>query len=94
MTEESYNTRVRRNENDLRELTNRVSDLEKESWTLSKDSQRLEEILLDLKNIVNKLDVAITKMQLKPAESAEQYKSFIWTTVIGIIIAYLMGKYM
>lgn len=93
MSEESIRDRVKRNEKDLDRLDVRVSELERESWTLAKDSQRLEEILSDLKEIVNKLNVSITKMQMKPAESAEYYKRYIWTTIIGIAIAYVIGKY-
>lgn len=91
---ESTATKVKRNEQDISLIEGRVSSLEKDSWTLAKDSERLEEILLELKNIVGSLNDTISKMQLKPAEQFENYKTYILTTITGIVIAFIMGKYL
>lgn len=93
MSEESIKTMLNRNTKDIESIGKRVSDLERDQWNLSKDSQRIEEILTDLRTIVGELNLAITTMQLKPAKDFDSYKAHIWRTIIGVIVAYLLGKY-
>lgn len=94
MSEESIRTKVVRNEKEIEASQKRIAMLERDQWNLSKDSQRLAEILTDLRSIVDKLNEAITIMQMKPARDMESYKMYTITTIIGIVIAFIVGKYL
>ena len=94
MADDSLKGRITRNEKDIQSIGGRVSELEKNQWTLSKDSEYLQNILIDLKVLVADLDATMTSIQMKPGKDFENYKTKVWTTIIGVVVAYLIGKYL
>ena len=94
MSEISNEKRISRNEKDIANIYKRIIEIEKSNRDLYKDSQHLEALLLDLKLVVADLDATLINIRLAPAKEFENYKSMVWSTVIGIAVAYLIGKYL
>lgn len=83
---------VENNQKRLNSHSERIKWLEKEQITIAKDSERMEEILLEVKKSIDALNETVRLLQMQPADNYEKYKSVIITAIITAIVAFLMGK--
>lgn len=87
MPSDLLNNRVERNEKRLDSHSKRLKWLEKEQVSIAKDSERLEEILLELKAVVEKLDISINALQMQPAKEYQSFKGAFVGAVITALVA-------
>ena len=83
---------IENNQARLNSHSGRIKWLEKEQIKIAKDSERIEEVLIEVKNALDALNEAVKLLQLQPADNYEKYKSVIITAIITAIVAFLMGK--
>lgn len=83
---------IKKNSDRLQRHSDIIRRLESSQLELSKDSQRLNEVLTELKSTVEALNDTLLNIQLQPALRADKYRSSIWIAIIGIVVAYIFGK--
>ena len=83
---------VENNQKRLNSHSDRIKWLEKEQITIAKDSERMEEILIEVKKSLDALNTTVRLLQMQPVDEYKQYKTVIVTAIITAIVAFLMGK--
>ena len=77
------------NKKRLNKHSDRLDKIEQELIGMKKDTNRLEEIMNDLKNAIEALNLTIASIQTKPLKRYEQITVTITTLIIGYIFAKL-----
>ena len=83
---------VENNQKRLNSHSDRIKWLETEQITIAKDSERMEEILIEVKKSLDALNQTVRLLQMQPVDEYKQYKTVIVTAIITAIVAFLMGK--